>query len=73
MENENKEIKEDIEEPSSDEEIEKMEESKPKRKQTEKQKECFRIARENVWLILLKIMKQRIYKNKRKRLKLKQK
>ena len=42
MENESNEIKES----SSDEEIEKKEEPKPKRKQTEKQKECFRIARE---------------------------
>ncbi len=45
MENQNNEVKED-KSSSSDEEIEKKEEPKPKRKQTEKQKECFRIARE---------------------------
>jgi hypothetical protein len=46
MENEKNEVKEPLEESSSDEEIENKEEPKPKRKQTEKQKENFRIARE---------------------------
>ena len=46
MENESNGVKEDLEESSSDNEIEKKEEPKPKRQQTEKQKENFRIARE---------------------------
>lgn len=45
MENESNEIKEN-ESSSSDEEIEKKVIPKPKRQQTEKQKECFKIARE---------------------------
>ncbi len=45
MENQNNEVKEN-ESSSIDEQIEKKEEPKPKRQQTEKQKENFRIARE---------------------------
>ena len=46
MENEKNELKEVLSESSSDEEIEKKVLPKPKRQQTEKQKENFRIARE---------------------------
>ena len=47
MENETNEVKENLEESSSDEEIEKKEVApKAKRQQTEKQKENFRIARQ---------------------------
>lgn len=46
MENETNEIKEVLSESSSDDQIEKKVVPKTKRQQTEKQKECFRIARE---------------------------
>ena len=47
MENENNEVKEDLEESSSsDDQIENKVIPKPKRQQTEKQKENFRIARQ---------------------------
>ena len=46
MENETNELKEVLSESSSDDQIEKKVVPKTKRQQTEKQKECFRIARE---------------------------
>ena len=46
MENATNELKEVLSESSSDDQIEKKVLPKPKRQQTEKQKECFRIARE---------------------------
>ena len=46
MENQNNELKEVLSESSSDDQIEKKVLPKPKRQQTEKQKENFRIARE---------------------------
>ena len=64
MENETNEIKESS---SSDEEIEKKEEPKPKRKQTEKQKECFRIAREKRMANIAKNNEAKNFTNKRKR------